>query len=253
MAASFQGKVVIVTGAGGAIGRAAALGFAAEGACVTVSDLNRDSGAETVELIRKAGGDALLVVGDVSKAADVEALVARTVATFGGLDCAFNNAGINDPDDAAWDEAVFRRILDVNLVSQFLCMKHQIPQMLKRGRGAIVNMSSVQGLVSQAEPILQGYTASKHAVIGLTKAAALQYAKSNIRVNALCPGVTRSAMVEAAMNMSAAIRERLSNFAPLHGIAEPSEIADAAIWLCSEKASFITGHALAADGGYTAQ
>ncbi|HEY9544941.1 MAG TPA: glucose 1-dehydrogenase [Solimonas sp.] len=253
MAGSFSDKIVIVTGAGGAIGRAAAIGFAQEGARVAVSDINRDSGAETVAQIRAAGGDALLVVGDVSKAADVEALVEQTVSVFGGLDCAFNNAGITDPNDAAWDESVFRRILDVNLISQFLCMKYQIPHMIKRGRGAIVNMSSVQGLVSQADPILQGYTASKHAIIGLTKAAALQYAKSNIRVNALCPGVTRSAMVEAAMNMSEAIRERLSNFAPLHGIAEPSEIADAAIWLCSDKASFITGHALAADGGYTAQ
>lgn len=253
MAGSFNDKVVIVTGAGGAIGRAAALGFAAEGARVAVSDINRDSGAETVEQIRGAGGDALLVVGDVSKAVDVEALVEQTVSVFGGLDCAFNNAGITDPNDAAWDETVFRRILDVNLISQFLCMKYQIPHMIKRGRGAIVNMSSVQGLVSQADPILQGYTASKHAIVGLTKAAALQYAKSNVRVNALCPGVTRSAMVEAAMNMSEAIRERLANFAPLHGIAEPSQIADVAIWLCSDKAGFVTGHALAADGGYTAQ
>lgn len=249
----FDGKVVMVTGAGGSIGRAAALGFARDGARVTVSDLNTDSGAETVELIRAQGGEALLVTGDVSCNDDVDAMVRQTVARFGGLDCAFNNAGITHPNDSAWDEAVFRKILDVNLVSQFLCMKHQIPQMLKRGKGAIVNMSSVQGLVSQPDPILQGYTASKHAVIGLTKAAALQYASANIRVNAVCPGVTRSAMVEAAMAMSDAIRERLSSFAPLRGIAEPSEIAEVAIWLCSDKASFVTGHALAADGGYTAQ
>lgn len=253
MAKLFSDKVVIVTGAGGAIGRAAALGFAAEGARVTVSDINRDSAQQTVELIKAGGGEALAVIGDVSQAADVEALVQKTVARFGGLDAAFNNAGITHPDDAAWDEAVFRKIIDNNLVSQMLCMKYEIPQMLKRGKGAIVNMSSVQGLISQAEPILQGYTASKHAVIGLTKAAALQYARQNIRVNALCPGVTRSAMVEAAMAMSEAIREKLANYAPLRGIAEPSEIAEAAIWLCSDKASFVTGHALVADGGYTAQ
>lgn len=253
MTGMLEGKVVMVTGAGGAIGRAAAIGCAHEGARVLVTDLNRDSAAQTLALIREAGGEAVLAVGDVARSADVEAMVRSAVEAFGGLDCAFNNAGITHPRDAEWDETVFRTILDVNLVSQFLCMKHQIPQMLKRGGGAIVNMSSVQGLVSQAEPILQGYTASKHAVIGLTKAAALQYAGANIRVNAVCPGVTRSAMVEAAMAMSDAIRERLSTFAPLRGIAEPAEIAEVAIWLCSDRASFITGHALVADGGYTAQ
>lgn len=253
MGALFSGKVVMVTGAGGAIGRAAAVGFAAEGAAVTVSDLNADSAGETVALIQQAGGQALLAVGDVSVAADVRAMVDATVQQFGGLDAAFNNAGITHPDDAAWDEAVFRRILDVNLHSQMLCMKYQIPEMLKRGKGAIVNMSSVQGVVSSRAPVLQGYTASKHAVIGLTKSAALQYAAQNIRVNALCPGVTRSAMVEAAMAMSDEIRTALSSYAPLRGIAEPAEIAECAIWLCSDKSSFVTGHALVADGGFTIQ
>lgn len=253
MAGLFANKVVIVSGAGGAIGRAAALGFAAEGARVTVSDLNRDSAAETVEMIRRAKGEALLVVGDVSVASEVEAMVKKTVDHFGGLDCAFNNAGITHPDDAAWDEAVFRKIIDTNLVSQMLCMKYEIPQMLARGKGAIVNMSSVMGLVSSSEPVIQGYTTSKHAVIGLTRSAALQYARSNIRVNALCPGVTRSAMVDAAMAMGDAVREHLSNFAPMGRIAEPSEIAEAAIWLASDKASFVTGHALVADGGFTAR
>jgi A-factor type gamma-butyrolactone 1'-reductase (1S-forming) len=253
MTALFAGKVVIVTGAGGAIGRAAASGFAAEGAQVIVSDNRQDAGAETVDMIRRAGGDAHLVLADVSQAHDVERLVKLTVERYGGLDCAFNNAGITHPQDSEWDEAVFRKVLDVNLVSQMLCMKYEIPQLLARGKGSIVNMSSVMGLISQREPILQGYTASKHAIIGLTKAAALQYAKSNIRVNALCPGVTRSPMVEAAMAMSEAIREALANYAPLRGVAEPAEIAEAAIWLCSDKSSFVTGHALVADGGYTAQ
>lgn len=251
--ALFTGKVVIVTGAGGSIGRAAALGFAAEGARVTVADLNRDAAAETVEIIRAQGGEALMVSGDVSQATDVETMVVQTVRQFGGLDCAFNNAGITHPDDAAWDEAVFRKIIDCNLVSQMLCMKYEIPEMLKRGKGSIVNMSSVQGIVASPAPTTQGYAASKHAVIGLTKSAALQYARNNIRVNAVCPGVTRSAMVEAAMNMSPEIRQALSTYAPLRGIAEPAEIAEAAIWLCSDKSSFVTGHALVADGGFTAQ
>jgi len=249
----FKSKVVIVTGAGGAIGRATALGFAAEGAQVTVVDLNRDTTHETVEMICKAGGEALAAVADVSSDVDVATMVKQTIDRFGGLDCAVNNAGITHPDDAKWDEAVFRNIIDTNLVSQMLCMKHEIPQMLARGKGAIVNMSSVMGLVSSSEPVLHGYTASKHAVIGLSKSAALQYARSGIRVNALCPGVTRSAMVDAAMAMGDAIRERMLNFAPVGRVAEPAEIAECAIWLCSDKASFVTGHALVADGGFTAQ
>lgn len=253
MPALFANKVVMVTGGGGAIGRAAALGFAVEGGRVAVCDVNPDAAAETVELIKAAGGEALALVADVSVATEVEAMVLKTVEHFGRLDCAFNNAGITHPDDAAWDESVFRTILDTNLVSQMLCMKHQIPQMLAAGRGAIVNMSSVMGLVSSAEPVIQGYTASKHAVVGLTKSAALQYARQNIRINALCPGVTRSAMVDAAMAMGDAVREHLSNFAPMGRIAEPAEIAECAIWLCSEKASFVTGHALVVDGGFTAR
>ena len=253
MGGLFNDKVVIVTGAGGAIGRAAAIGFAAEGAMVTVCDVSEAPAAATVEAIRRSGGKALLAIADVSEAEQVEHMVQLTVQTFGGLDCAFNNAGINLPDDSLWDETVFRRILDVNLISQMLCMKFEIPHMLARGKGSIVNMSSIMGVISQREPIMHGYTASKHATIGLTKAAALQYAKSNIRVNALCPGVTRSAMVDAAMAMSDAIREALSNYAPLRGVAEPAEIAECAIWLCSDKSSFVTGHALVADGGYTVQ
>lgn len=253
MADDFRDKVVIVTGAGGAIGRAAALRFAAEGARVTAADRDADSAAETVDMIEQAGGEALMVACDVSDGAQVATMVESTVERFGGLDCAFNNAGITHPNDGDWDEDVFRRILEVNLVSQMLCMKHEIPQMLKRSGGAIVNMSSIMGLISQRDPVLLGYTASKHGVIGLTKAAALQHAGSGLRINALCPGVTRSAMVEAAMEMSDAIREHLSNYAPLRGVAEPSEIADAVLWLCSERASFVTGHALVVDGGYTIQ
>jgi NAD(P)-dependent dehydrogenase (short-subunit alcohol dehydrogenase family) len=253
MSGLFKNKVVIVTGAGGSIGRAAAIGFAAEGGSVVVSDINGDAARETVERIRSAGGEALAIVGDVSSEDDVKAMVQKTVDYYGGLDCAFNNAGVTHPDDALWNPAVFEKMLSVNLVSQFLCMKYEIVQMLKRGKGSIVNMSSVQGLIAQVEPVVLGYTTSKHAVIGLTKAAALQYAKSNIRVNALCPGVTRTPLVDSVMAMSEEIRARLSSYAPMRGIAEPEEIAEAAIWLCSDKSSFVTGHSLVADGGYTAQ
>ena len=253
MARLFENKVCLVTGAGGAIGRAAALGFAAEGGCVLVTDFDQDTGRETVALIEKAGGESAFVGGDVSIDADVARIVQAAVDRWGGLDCAFNNAGITHPEDAAWDEAVFRKVLDVNLVSQMLGMKHEIPHMLKRGKGSIVNMSSIMGLISSKEPVMHGYTASKHAIVGLTKAAALQYAKQNIRVNALCPGVTRSKIVDATMKMSDAIRDALMNYAPMRGVAEPEEIAECAIWLCSDKSSFVTGHALVADGGYTIQ
>ena len=253
MSELFENKVVIVTGGGGSIGRAAACGFAAEGASVAVSDINPEAGAETVTEIGRSGGRALLVVGDLSREEDVQALVHQTVEHFGGIDCAFNNAGITHPEDGTWDETVFRRILEVNLHSQMLCMKHQIPHLIARGKGAIVNMSSIMGLISSRAPIQPAYTASKHAVIGLTKAAALQYAGQNIRVNALCPGVTRSSMVEAAMASSDEIRAQIASFAPLRGLAEPEEIAECAIWLCSDKSSFVSGHALVADGAYTIQ
>ncbi|RJG04273.1 glucose 1-dehydrogenase [Noviherbaspirillum sedimenti] len=249
----FEGKVVIVTGAGGAIGRAAAIKFAAEGARVTVSDLSEESVAETVRIIKEAGGDALPIVGDISLDEHVQRMVNVTVERFGGVDCAFNNAGITHAEDYKWDEAVFRRTLEINLISQMLCMKYQIPQMLRRGKGAIVNTSSIQGLVGVVEPPLPAYTASKHAVIGLSKSTALEYARSNIRVNALCPGVTRSAMVDKVMVMSESIRQRLLNHAPLGRLAEPEEVAEAALWLCSDKASFVTGHAMVVDGGFTAQ
>lgn len=248
-----DGKVAIVTGGGGAIGRAASLAFSRAGASVLVADVRLDAAEQTVALVEAGGGVAVAVVADVSIAADVERMVAVAVTRFGGLDVAFNNAGITDPADSLWDEAVFRRLLEVNLVSQMLCMKYEIPQMLQRGEGSIVNMSSIMGVISQRDPILLGYTASKHGVVGLTKAAALQYARQNVRINALCPGVTRSPMVDAAMAMSEDIRRHLENYAPLRGVAEPEEIAEAALWLCSARSSFVTGHALVVDGGYTIQ
>ena len=253
MSGLFDGKVILVTGAGSGIGRAAAIGFAAEGGRVVASDINADSAAQTAEVIRSKGGMAFARTADVTQSADVKTLIEAAIKQYGGIDCACNNAGITDPNDDKWDEAVFRRIIDTNLQSQMLCMKYEIPAMLERGKGAICNMSSVLGLVGQTIPVVQAYTASKHAIIGLTRAAALQYAGLNIRVNALCPGVTRTPIVSAAMAQSPEVRRALESYAPLRGVAEPEEIAEGAIWLCSDKASFVTGHALVIDGGYTAR
>jgi NAD(P)-dependent dehydrogenase (short-subunit alcohol dehydrogenase family) len=253
MTAEFEGKVVMVTGAGGAIGRAAAMAFAGEGACVTVCDLHADSAHRTVALIREAGGEALAAIGDVSAAKDVARAVAETVQRFGGLDYAFNNAGITHPGDAVWDEEAFRRVMECNLFSQMYCLKYQIPEMMRRGKGAIVNTASVLGLVGQADPVMPAYTSSKHAIIGLTKAAAMQYVRSGIRVNALCPGITRSKMIDDFMAQGGAVREYLQNYSPMGRIGEPREMADAVLWLCSDKSSYVTGHALAVDGGFVAR
>lgn len=249
----FESKTVIVTGAGGGIGGAAALAFAAEGAMLVVSDINPASVEATAHAIEQGGGKAVAVVGDIADAAFAQKLVATAVDEFGGLDSAFNNAGIVDEGDYLWDEAAFRRTLDINLVSTMLGMKYQIPAMLERGGGTIVNTSSVTGLVSQGEPPLPAYSSSKHAIIGLTKTAALQYARQNIRANAICPGVTQTAMVDQVMQASDAVRERLMNYAPIGRLAQPSEIADVVVWLCSKKASFVTAQAIAVDGGFTAQ
>ena len=249
----FDGKVAIVTGAGSGIGRAGALAFAQEGASVVVADINLAAAEGTAQLITATGAKAIAIAGDVSKAEFAEKLVADAMREFGGVDHAFNNAGILDEGDYIWDEAAFRRTIDVNLVGIMLGMKHQIPAMLARGGGSIVNTSSVNGLVGCGDPPIPGYTSSKHGIIGLTRAAALQYARQNIRVNAVCPGVTRTAMNEAVMEANESVRDHLMNFAPIGRMAEPEDIANAVIWLCSDKASFVTAHALAVDGGYTAQ
>jgi NAD(P)-dependent dehydrogenase (short-subunit alcohol dehydrogenase family) len=176
-------------------------------------------------------------------------MVAETVAKYGRLDCAFNNAGITHAKDHEWNDDAFQRTLDINVTGIMQCIKAEIPEMLKNGGGTIVNTASIAGIIGSATPSLPGYTASKHAVIGLTKTVALTYARRNIRVNALCPGVTMTAMVEGVMQLSPEVKEVLENYSPIGRIAQPEEMAEAAIWLCSEKSSFVNGHALVADGG----
>lgn len=245
-----RNKVVLVTGAGSGIGRASALAFATAGVNVAVSDVNRSAADETVELITAAGGSAVCIVADVSRATDVERMVAQTVAHFGQLDYAHNNAGIESELalTAEGDEADFDRTLAVNLKGVWLCMRAEIRHMLKHGGGAIVNTSSVGGMVGL--PGAGAYSAAKHGVIGVSRTAALEYAQHNIRVNAICPGLTRTAMVERLDRLEPGRHEAV--MPPLGRMASPEEIAAVVVFLCSPAASFITGHALPVDGGYMA-
>ena len=253
MAGLTEGKVALVTGAGSGIGRATALVFAREGAKVVVSDIVVEGGEETVQQIKAAGGEAIFVKADVSKGADVEALITQTVETYGRLDCAFNNAGIEGGVKPTIDctEEEFGRTIAVNLTGVWLCMKHEIQQMLSQGGGTIVNTASVAGLVGF--PGLPDYVASKHGVLGLTKTAALEYAKSGIRVNAVCPGVIQTPMVERGAQLSPGFDELAVSMEPVGRFGQPVEIGEAVVWLCSEAASFVTGHPMTVDGGLVAQ
>ncbi len=245
-----EGKVALITGASSGIGRGAAVVFARCGARLVLADIDVAGGEETVAQVRKTGGDAIFVRTDVSKAAEVEALVQRTVTHYGRLDCAFNNAGIDGEmgRTAEYSEEDWDRVVDVNLKGVWLCMKHEIPQMLLQGGGAIVNTSSGAGLRAVAG--LPAYVASKHGVIGLTRAAALEYGKDNIRVNVICPGAIRTPMIEHIICQGLSTESRLSG--PLGRLGTPEEVGEAAAWLCSSRASFMNGHALSVDGGSAA-
>ncbi|HEY2562480.1 MAG TPA: glucose 1-dehydrogenase [Acidimicrobiales bacterium] len=247
---SLGGKVAVVTGAAMGIGRASALTFAREGASVVVADIDEDQGRETVALVETAGGQASFVRTDVSVRADVAAMVQHAVDVYGGLDCAHNNAGIAAPmvplaeyPDDGWDHTIA-----VMLTGVYLCLKAEIPRMLERGGGAIVNTASGVGLVGY--PGQAAYTASKHGVIGLTKVAALDYGAQGVRVNAICPGTAATPMVDQAIEQDPAIDDYLKRLHPIGRIGQASEIAEAAVWLCTPAASFVLGAALPVDGGY---
>jgi NAD(P)-dependent dehydrogenase (short-subunit alcohol dehydrogenase family) len=249
-----EGKGALVTGAGSGIGRAMARALAAEGAGVLVADVAVEGGEETVRLIEEAGGQAVFKQTDVSDGSQVEALVAATVETWGRLDCALNNAGIaGEAQTPLADTRIdrFDRIMAVNLRGVFLCMKYELQQMLEQGGGAIVNTASTMGLV--ATPHSPSYVASKHGVIGLTKSAAIAYADQSIRVNAVCPGNTETAILDPTKKAAAPVIDQLIANTPMKRLGDPMEIAKAAVWLCSDAASFCTGHAMVVDGGFVAR
>lgn len=248
-----EGKATLVTGAASGIGRASALALSRAGAAVCASDINGAGAEETAQLITDDGGQALALTGDVTNGEDVSAMVAGTIAAFGRLDAAVNNAGIAGSFSARLHEAdddMFEQVLAVNLRGVWRCMKAELAQMLKSGGGAIVNIASVAGLIGA--PKAAAYTASKHAVVGLTKSAALDYAKLGIRVNAVCPAYTDTAMAQSAIADNPLMAQIMERAIPMGRLGQASEIGDAVVWLCSDASSFVTGHALVLDGGLVA-
>ena len=250
----YKGKVAFVTGAGSGIGRTTALAFAREGAAVVVADISEQGNQETVRMIEELGGRAVAVRCDVTRTEDVKAALTKTVEAFGRLDFAFNNAGIeprNPAPTAEYEEEEWNRIIDINLRGVFLCMKHEIPLILKQGGGAIINTSSGAGIVGiKGSP---AYTAAKHGVIGLTKAAALDYASQNLRINAVCPGYIDTPMMGRFTGGTDEGRAKVIAEEPVGRMGKPEEIAAAVIWLCSDAAAFVIGHAMVIDGGQTVQ
>jgi NAD(P)-dependent dehydrogenase (short-subunit alcohol dehydrogenase family) len=255
MAGRLENKIALITGGGSGLGRATALAFAREGASVVAADLNLAGAEETARLVEETGGSALALKVDVSQAKEVEAMVRRTVEAYGRLDCAFNSAGILgvtgvsaiDYSEEVWDE-----VLRINLKGIWLSMKYEIPQMLAQGGGAIVNAASVAGLVGSR---LTGvaYVASKHGVVGLTRTVALEYAQKGIRINAVCPGWTRTPMTDAVTGGDPEAEQAIAERYPMGRTGVPEDVAEAVLWLCSDAASFTTGHLLTVDGGFVAQ
>ena len=248
----FAGKVAFVTGAGSGIGRATAIAFAAEGADVVLADIDTVGNEETARLVAEHGGRVLAVKCDVTSSSDIQSVVEQTVREFGRLDVAFNNAGIEQPPaplvDIAEDE--WSRLLDIDLRSAFLCMKYEIPAMLEQGGGSIVNTSSGAGVVG-----IRGqaaYVAAKHGLIGLTKSAALDYAAQGVRVNAICPGIIETPMMDRFSGGTPEGRDRVIGQEPVGRMGRPEEIASAVLWLSSDLGAFATGHAMVIDGGQTA-
>lgn len=254
MAGLLDGKSALITGGGGGIGRATALIFAREGARVAVADANLDAAKETVAQVNAIGGQAMSLTGDVTDSAAVQGMIRSVVSAFGRIDCAFNNAGIAGYQvDAAgkktheWSDEAFDRMIAVNLRGVWLCMKHEIPQMLAQGGGVIVNTGSIAGLIGL--PTSSAYVAAKHGVLGLTKTAALEYATDNIRVNAVCPGYIQTKMTEDTMRRRGT---ELMTKVPFGRMGKPEEIGEMVLWFCSDRASYVSGACYNVDGGYMA-
>jgi NAD(P)-dependent dehydrogenase (short-subunit alcohol dehydrogenase family) len=250
-----DGKSALITGAGSGIGRAAALAFVREGAWVAAADRNLEAAKATVAAIEAVGGEAVAIACDVTDDAQVAAMVAAAVNAFGGLDCAFNNAGVapyqlNSAGVLAADleEASWLGLIDINLHGVWRCLRHEVAQMRKQGGGAIVNTASILGLIGSGGSA--AYVASKHAVVGLTKAAAIDHAPENIRVNAVCPGYIETPMTEDTVRKRG---EQLMARVPMARMGKPEEIAEAVVWMCSDRAGFVTGSCWQVDGGYTAR
>jgi NAD(P)-dependent dehydrogenase (short-subunit alcohol dehydrogenase family) len=251
MESTFNNQVALITGGSFGIGRATAIAFAKKGANVVIADWVEDN--ETLDIIKREGGNAIFLKCDMSKEADIQMMVEKTIEHFGRLDYAFNNAGVegytaitHECTNENWDH-----VIGINLKGLWQCMKYEIPHMLNQGKGAIVNNASIAGLVGfQGVP---AYVASKHGVIGLTKNAALEYAKQGIRVNVVCPGVIKTPMIDRFTGKSKEVEKVYESMEPIGRMGEPEEVAEAVIWLCSDSSSFVTGHSLAVDGGWVAQ
>lgn len=248
-----KGKVAITTGAGSGIGKQAALLFAERGCSVAVVDIDEKGGLETTAAINSRGGKAVFIKADISRSDEVRKMVAQTVEQFGKLDYAYNNAGIEAGlyPLADYTEAIWDRTISINLKGVWLCMKYEIPEMLKNGKGAIVNTASAAGII--ALPNHYAYVASKFGVVGITKVAALEFGGRGIRVNCVCPAIIDTPMTDRFVTYGMGTKEQFGEMTPMKRIGKPEEIAASAVWLCSDEASYITGHSLCVDGGYTAQ
>jgi NAD(P)-dependent dehydrogenase (short-subunit alcohol dehydrogenase family) len=253
MAGMLDGKISLITGAASGIGRATALIFAREGARLILTDVAEDGGNQTLGMCRETGAEGIFVKANVAVESDVEALVAKAVTTYGGLDCAFNNAGIGGAAKMTHEYSLeeWNRVIATNLTGVWLCMRAEIAQMLKQGKGTIVNTSSIMGLTGAIR--VPAYTAAKHGVAGLTKAAALEYARHGIRINAVCPAPIYTPLLMSTFAKRPDIEQRYARSEPMKRLGQPEEVGEAVAWLCSDKASYVTGLPMPVDGGYMAQ